>query len=90
MDSTFFGAVDKRPQTVGISGGEEDDSVNAAPDELFEGLGVIHSQGANRAVHQLNPELRDPASFIQDAAPELIVKKVDLSWDTDANAAVGF
>lgn len=69
----MLGIINKGCQVLGISGGE-DDTVHAAFNQLFEGFGIVVTQGLDGAIHKLDSYLSEAARFLQDSAPELIVK----------------
>jgi len=73
-DTFLFRAVNKRLQTLRISC-RKDDSLNAALHELFESFGVPYAKRGHRAIYQFDTQLCDTTSFVQHAAPELIIEK---------------
>src|SRR5579863_2113712 len=80
----FLRLVDQRRQTFGISGGHND-SVDSCFEEFLQRLGVIFAQGADRPILKLDTELRQTSAFIEDAAPHLIIEKMDLAGQAHTN-----
>jgi len=55
-------------------------------DELLEGFDVAFAERLHGTIFELDAELLEMTSFVVDAAPELIVEKVNFFGDANANA----
>src|ERR1700730_4462640 len=90
VDAFLFRGVNQWRQIPGVSRGENN-AVDAALEEFFERFGISFPKHSNGTVHKFDSELRDAASFVEDSAPELIVKEVDFPWHayTDASTGLG-
>ena len=57
--------------------------------ELFERFCIVLTQYLNRAIDEIDSELGDPSSLVQNSAPKLIVEEMDLARHADPDGCAG-
>ena len=80
--------VNERSQTGRISRGQNN-SFDVQLDQFLKHLGVAFAQGVHRTMDELNPERGSASLFVENSSPHLIVEKVNLARDADADASIG-